>query len=106
MPLSQTIQLPFLPPEWTRGVDTGVVLAIFILSEIRGLRKTGLKVPKSTPGTPLQPRVDHMGHLAGYAAGIGGAAIIRATDPKWRDAKREHWYIRDSKKKTQQLSSG
>lgn len=76
-----------------------------MLWEIQGLRKVGLKVPKITPDIPQIARIDHMGHLAGYTAGIGGAAIIRATDPKWGNVKREHWYIRDSKKMAQQLSS-
>ena len=35
-----------------------------------------------------RPHVDNMGHLSGYAAGIGAASLIRLKDPKWHDVER------------------
>ena len=90
----------------SQGIDTGLTLAILILSEIYSLRKRGIKAPKEIPGVQSSPVADHLGHLAGYAAGIGGGMAVRATDPKWRDAKREHWYIKQKRKDAQQLASG
>lgn len=89
----QNITLPFLPPEWTRGIDTGVMLAVFMLLEVMSLRKWGI-----TPAKLLdrgRPNIDNMGHLSGYCAGIGAGALIRSTDPKWKNAERKHFFTRD-----------
>ena len=80
------IQVPFIPPEFTRGIDSGVLLGIFVLYEMWNLRKHGI-----TPST-VKSQVDYMGHLTGYFAGIGAGAIIRAKDPRWRDVERHHFF--------------
>ena len=80
------IQMPVIPSEFTRGIDTGVLLSIFVLYEVWNLRKYGI-----TPST-VKSQVDHMGHLTGYFVGIGAGAIIRAKDPRWRDVERHHFF--------------
>ena len=95
------ITLPMLPPEWTRGIDTGVLLGIIILYEIYGIRKRGIAPPRALNGETRRPSVDHMGHLAGYTAGIGGGFIVRSNDPKWRDIERHHFLTRDFGKATE-----
>ena len=85
--------LPFLPPEWTRGIDTGVLLATFIILELVSLRKKGI-MPAKLLNTG-RPAVDNMGHLSGYLAGIGAGAFIRSTDPKWKNVERKHFFTKD-----------
>lgn len=72
--------------------------------ELRGLRKIGLKVPKTVPNVPDKPRSDHMGHLTGLVVGSVAAMIVRYKDPKWKEVQREHWYTdlfkREAKKPT------
>lgn len=85
--------LPFLPPEWTRGVDTGVLLAVLMILEAIRLRKWGL-----TPAKWLhtgQPVIDSMGHLCGYSVGICAGALIRSTDLRWKSVKRKHFFTKD-----------
>ncbi|KAL9128728.1 MAG: hypothetical protein Q9175_007467 [Cornicularia normoerica] len=89
----QKITLPFLPPEWTRGVDTGVMLAVFMLLEVMSLRKWGV-TPVILPNA-RRPYVDNMGHLSGYFVGIGAGSLIRSTDPKWKNAERKHFFTKD-----------
>ncbi|CAD6589753.1 MAG: hypothetical protein ASARMPREDX12_004015 [Alectoria sarmentosa] len=89
----QNITIPFLPPEWTRGVDTGVMLAVFMLLEVMSLRKWGIRPTKLL--NTGRPHVDNMGHLAGYFTGIGAGALIRSTDPKWKNAERKHFFTKD-----------
>lgn len=74
----------------TRGFDTGVVLAFFIFYEVMSLRKWGI-MPPSLLNTGRH-HIDNMGHLSGYAAGIGAGALIRSTDPKWKNAERKHYF--------------
>lgn len=89
----QKITLPFLPPEWTRGVDTGVMLAVFMVLEIMSLRKWGI-TPVILRDT-ARPYIDHMGHLSGFFVGIGAGALIRSTDPKWKNVERKHFFTKD-----------
>ncbi len=73
------------------------MLAVFVLLEVMSLRKWGI-----TPANLLntgRPHVDNMGHLCGYLAGIGAGAFIRYTDPKWKNAKRKHFFTKDFGKK-------
>ena len=85
---SRKITLPFLPPEWTQGIDTGFILALLIIVEIVGLRRWGL-IPLNLVNSG-QAHIDHMGHLSGYAAGIAAASLVRSTDPKWKNIERSH----------------
>ncbi|KAL9077139.1 MAG: hypothetical protein Q9161_000405 [Pseudevernia consocians] len=89
----QTITLPFLPPAWTKGIDTALLLFFFILLEVISLRKWGIAPPKLL--NTGRPHVDNMGHLSGYFAGIGAGALIRSTDPKWKNAERKHFFTKD-----------
>jgi len=103
--LSRTIQFPFLPPEWTRGIDTGVVIGAFILLELLSIRKYGLgrTLPKGQTETG-RPLVDNLGHLSGYFAGIGAGALIRSYDPYWKNLKRRHFFTKDFGKHAIQAS--
>ncbi|CAF9934036.1 hypothetical protein IMSHALPRED_009567 [Imshaugia aleurites] len=89
----QNISLPFLPPDWTRGMDTGVMLAVFMLLEVMSLRKWGI-MPAKLLNTS-RPHIDNMGHLSGYCVGIGTGALIRSTDPRWKNAERKHFFTKD-----------
>ena len=71
------ITLPFLPPGWTQGIDTGMVLAVLIALEFVGLRRRGLLPGKL--GNARSAHIDHLGHLSGFATGIAAALIIRST---------------------------
>jgi len=91
--LRTTITLPLIPPEWTRGIDTGLLLVVLIASEILSIRRFGI-TPSVESGS-LRPHIDYMGHLAGYATGIGAGAVIRSTHPKYkrtleREVSRRH----------------
>lgn len=89
----QNITLPFLPPAWTRGIDTAFLLLFLILFEAMSLRKWGIASTKLL--NTGRPHVDNMGHLSGYCAGIGAGALIRSTDPKWKNAERKHFFTKD-----------
>ena len=69
------------------------MLAVFILLEAMNLRKSGI-VPAKMLNTG-KPSVDIMGHLSGYFAGIIAGALIRSTDPKWKNAERKHFFTKD-----------
>ena len=103
--LRRNIQVPFLPPEWTRGIDTGVVLAVFIILELLAIRKFGLgATPPKLENTSVKPLVDNLGHLSGYFAGIGCGAAIRSHDSYWKDLRRRHFFTRDFGKHDVQAS--
>jgi len=65
---------------------------MFMLAEIYTIRRYGISPPMGKLAETARPHSDNMGHLTGYAVGIGAASIIRSRDPKWRDTKRHHWY--------------
>ena len=78
-------------------MDTGILLAILMLLEVANLHKWGI-VPTKLLNTG-RPHIDYMGHLSGYLTGIGAGAIIRSTDPKWKNAERNHFFAKDFGKK-------
>ena len=86
-PPRRTIHLEGVPEYLTRGIDTGVFLALTMFVEMAALRRNGIRVAKA----PVQ-KSDHMGHLTGFFVGIIAAIMVRLKDPKWKDVKREHWY--------------
>lgn len=69
------------------------MLAVFILLEVLSLRKWGI-VPAKLLNTG-RPHIDNMGHLTGYLTGIGAGALIRTTDPKWKNVERKHFFTKD-----------
>lgn len=74
-------------------MDTGVMLAVFMLLEVMSLRKWGI-MPAKLLNTS-RPHIDNMGHLSGYCVGIGTGALIRSTDPRWKNAERKHFFTKD-----------
>ncbi len=58
-------------------------------SEILAIRKWGI-TPTLEHGAK-RPRIDYMGHLAGYVAGVGAGAVIRSTHPTWKNKERHHF---------------
>ena len=69
------------------------MLAVFILLEVMSLRKMGI-VPTKVLHSG-RPHVDNMGHLSGYFVGIGAGALVRSTDPEWKNAERKHFFTKD-----------
>ena len=96
------VTVPYLPPEWFRAMDTGLILAAIMLLEVSQIRKKGLQQTYSVEAGKMASIIDHLGHLCGYTAGLGAAVILRTTDPKWKTAERSHWYIEYFRRKKKQ----
>ena len=92
---SMTITILGLPPEWTRGIDTAIMLALFMLWEVYCIRKFGITPSVNPSPTSVRPHIDNMGHLTGYFVGIAAGAIVRSTDPYWKDRERHHFLTED-----------
>ena len=93
------VKVPFLPQEWFTFINTGVLLAGLIISELYGLRHGVFSVAQfeKTGFT-----IDHVGHLTGFATGIAAAILVRQNNPRWRDIERRsilysHPKVRDPK---------
>lgn len=71
-------------------MNTAVVLAALISVDAIQLMKLGL-TPKALINSG-KPHFDYVGHLAGYATGIGAACWIRQTDPYWGSVQRQSFW--------------
>ena len=65
---------------------------MFISIEIIQLARFGL-VPPALINSG-KPNIDYVGHLAGYATGIGAACLIRQTNPYWGSLQRKSFWMR------------
>lgn len=86
----QRVRFPLLPPEFTSSVNTAVVLALLLALEIRELAKHG-RAPIALVNS-IEKHTDRIGHLAGYATGIGAGLLIRQTDHHWGNVPRNSFW--------------
>ena len=90
-----TITFLGLPSDWTRGIDTAIMLALFMLWEVYCIRKFGITPLVQPSSTSVRPHIDNMGHLTGYLVGIAAGAFIRTKDPDWKNKERHHFLTED-----------
>ena len=69
-----------------------MILAVFISIELIQLARFGL-MPRHLINS-RKHNIDYVGHLAGYATGIGAACLIRQTNPYWGSLQRKSFWRR------------
>lgn len=81
-------------------MNTAVILAALVCVDAFQLLRHGL-MPKALINSG-KSHIDYVGHLAGYATGIGAACLIRHTDPYWGSVQRKSfWRWKDSQHENQ-----